>query len=201
MTRLLLWRHGRTAWNAEHRLQGQTDVELDETGIAQAVDSALALAAQEPKLIISSDLKRATRTAQELVGLTGLPVRLDPRLRERFFGPWQGFTGEEIRARFPDEYRRWGPGSVEDHPGFEPVPAMAERVVAALREAAEEAGEGATAVLVTHGGAARVGIGAMLGWPPDQWQTLGALGNCQVTALRRSPYRGWQLESYNSQPR
>ena len=77
MSRLLLWRHGRTAWNNERRFQGQTDVDLDETGVQQAIDAAPHLAAREPKLIISSDLGRATQTARALVELTGLPLQLD----------------------------------------------------------------------------------------------------------------------------
>ena len=66
MSRLLLWRHGRTAWNHERRMQGQTDVDLDETGVEQAAAAAPALAARDPKLIISSDLRRCTRTAKAL---------------------------------------------------------------------------------------------------------------------------------------
>jgi len=198
VSRLLLWRHGQTTWNTERRFQGQTDVELNETGIAQAAQAAPRLAAQEPKLIISSDLRRATRTAQALVDLTGLPLRLDSRLRERHFGPWQGLTATEIEERYPDDYLRWGAASPIVNPAVEAIGRMTERVVAALTEASDEAGEGGVAVVVTHGGSARVGVGGLLGWPQEIWHTLGVLGNCRVTELRLSAERGWQLESHNS---
>jgi probable phosphoglycerate mutase len=74
---------------------------------------------------------------------------------------------------------------------------MTERVVAALRDASDEAGVGGTAVVVMHGGSARVGVGGLLGWPQETWYTLGVLGNCRVTELRLSPEQGWRLESHN----
>ncbi len=196
MTRLLLWRHGQTAWNAERRFQGQTDVALDDTGIGQAGEAAPRLAAREPKLIISSDLQRAARTAQALVDLTGLPLRFDPRLRERHFGPWQGMLANEIKERYPDDYRRWGTATTLTTPGIEAIEPITDRVVAALRDAADEVGDG-VAVIVTHGGAARVGIGGLLGWPPAVWPTLGVLGNCRTTELWHSTERGWQLQAHN----
>jgi probable phosphoglycerate mutase len=197
MSRLLLWRHGRTAWNHERRFQGQTDVDLDETGRQQAIDAAPHLAAREPKLIISSDLGRATQTARALVELTGLPLHVDPRLRERHFGSWQGMTAPEIQERFPDEFARWTTSSRLSVAGIEPVEAMTERVLAALRDVAEQVGEGGVAVVVTHGGSARVGVGSLLGWPEDVWSTLGVLGNCRYSELSWTAERGWQLIAHN----
>jgi broad specificity phosphatase PhoE len=197
MSRLLLWRHGRTAWNHERRFQGQTDVDLDETGVQQAIDAAPRLAAREPKLIISSDLGRATQTARALVELTGLPLQLDPRLRERHFGSWQGLTAPEIQERFPDEFARWTTSARLGVAGIEPVEAMTERVLAALRDVAEQVGDGGVAVVVTHGGSARVGVGSLLGWPEEAWATLGVLGNCRYSELSWTAERGWQLIAHN----
>jgi probable phosphoglycerate mutase len=196
VTRLLVWRHGRTAWNAEERFQGQTDVELDETGVRQAVAAAPRLAASKPDLIISSDLRRATSTAAPLAELTGLPVALDARLRERDFGPWQGLTATEIQERYPDDFLRWGSVSPIRNPKIESVATMTERVTAAFRDAVERVGDG-TAVLVTHGGAARLGSGTLLGWPAEIWHTLKVLDNCRMTDLRLHPVRGWQLYAHN----
>src|SRR5262245_57678162 len=100
MIRLVIWRHGRTAWNESGRFQGQADVDLDTAGAAQAVDAAPRVAAYRADLIVSSDLLRAARTAQALAAVTGLPVEHDARLRERNFGPWQGLTQAEIEKRF-----------------------------------------------------------------------------------------------------
>ena len=196
MTRLIVWRHGRTAWNAEHRFQGQTDVDLDETGVRQASAAALRLAALKPDLIISSDLTRATSTAAPLAELTGLPVKIDPRLRERHFGPWQGLTSAEIEERYPDDFLRWGSVSPIQNSEIESVPAMTHRVTAAFRDAVAQAGEG-TAVLVTHGGSARIGCAVLLGWRAEIWHTLKVLDNCRVTDLRLHSLRGWQLHAHN----
>ena len=76
--RVVLWRHGRTAWNAESRVQGTTDVPLDEVGVAQAERAARDLATLAPARIVSSDLARARVTAEKLGEIVGLPVETDP---------------------------------------------------------------------------------------------------------------------------
>jgi glucosyl-3-phosphoglycerate phosphatase len=197
MTRLVIWRHGRTEWNHAGRVQGQTDVGLDTEGVAQAAQAAARVAAAyRPDLICASDLRRATQTAHALSVLTGLPVALDPRLRERHYGPWQGLTWAEIRERYPDDFARWGTATPVVDPAIEPLDDMAKRVSSALREVAERVGDG-TAVVVTHGGAARAGSASLLGWPAAIWPTLTVLQNCGVSELRYSPERGWQLYAHN----
>ena len=112
--RVVLWRHGQTAWNLEDRFQGHTDVELDAVGRDQAARAARLLAALKPHAIVSSDLLRARATAESLARLADLPVRDDVRLRETFGGTWQGLTVDEIRALDADAYSRWRAG--EDVP-------------------------------------------------------------------------------------
>lgn len=197
MTRLILWRHGRTAWNHSGRIQGQLDTDLDEVGVAQAGAAAPALAALAPELVVSSDLSRASRTAQFLGELTGLPVALDPRLRERHYGRWQGLTAEEIAQRYPDAHAAWRRGEPEPDPTIEPFAALGDRSSAALREVADRLGGAGTAVVVTHGGAARAGVATLLGLPPSLWHGLAALRNCAVTDLRLVPNRGWTLHAHN----
>lgn len=196
MPRLILWRHGQTAWNATGRFQGQTDIELDETGIAQAIAAAPRVAAYQPDVIVSSDLLRASQTADELAKITGLGVELDPRLRERHFGPWQGLTSEEIGERFPEQFTRWRSVLDLDDPSIERQEVLGERVADALREVAQRVGDG-TAVLVMHGGSVRAGCGTLLGWPMDLWATLGGLPNCAAASLGYTVRRGWQLNAYN----
>src|SRR5512141_1224314 len=96
--RVVLWRHGRTAWNAETRFQGTTDVALDEVGVAQAERAARDLATLAPYRIVSSDLERARVTAETLAAMVGLTVETDPALRETYAGTWQGLTRDEIVA-------------------------------------------------------------------------------------------------------
>jgi probable phosphoglycerate mutase len=197
MARLIIWRHGRTAWNAVARVQGQTDVDLDDTGVAQAAEAAPRLAAYQPELIVSSDMRRTTRTADALAALTGLPVEYDVRLRERHFGPWQGLTMDEVRARFPDDFARFGTAAALTDPAIETREDMAKRIGPAFRDAADRVGADGTAVLVLHGGTARVGCGVLLGWPAEAWHTLGGLWNCRHAELRRTERRGWHLVSHN----
>ncbi|MGH3968015.1 MAG: glucosyl-3-phosphoglycerate phosphatase, partial [Mycobacterium sp.] len=90
--RLVMLRHGQTDFNLGSRMQGQLDTELTELGRAQAVGAAEVLAKRQPLLIVSSDLRRAEDTAVVLGDRTGLPVRVDARLRETHLGDWQGMT-------------------------------------------------------------------------------------------------------------
>lgn len=197
MTRLIIWRHGRTAWNAEQRTQGQTDVDLDAHGVAQAATAAQRIAAQAPDLIISSDLARARHTAAPLAERTGLPVKLDARLRERHFGDWQGLTATELQSRWPEQYAQLGSVTPVEIAGIESSLGLARRAAEAFRDAAESVGDG-TAVLVTHGGTARLGCAELMGWPPELWHTLGLLDNCGITDLRRHSTGRWLVHAHNT---
>ncbi len=157
MTRLIIWRHGNTDWNAASRVQGQTDAPLNDLGREQARTAAPLLAALRPDAIVASDLSRAADTAAALAALTGLPVRSDARLRERHFGRWQGLLLTEIAERFPDEYARWRAGDPDPGAGIEPLDELGKRIGTALQEVAAEAA-GGTIVVATHGGAARQGV-------------------------------------------
>jgi broad specificity phosphatase PhoE len=196
MTRLILWRHGNTDWNASDRVQGQTDTPLNARGREQAAVAARRLAALDPDAIVASDLSRAADTAAALAAITGLPVRPDPRLRERYFGDWQGLTMPEVAHRYPAEYARWRAGEPDIGCGAETIDDMGKRVGAALREIAD-AVPGGTVIIATHGGAARHGCGDLLGWPPQVTRNLGALDNCHWTDLRLDAIRGWRLRAHN----
>jgi glucosyl-3-phosphoglycerate phosphatase len=195
MTRLLIWRHGQTAWNALRQTQGQLDIDLNEVGVEQASVGAALLAARRPDLIVSSDLSRCASTARPLSLLCGLPVVFDKRLREREFGPWQGLLPGEIHERWPQEYEHWQRTEESVVPGIENIEDLAVRAAAAFADAAEQVGDG-TAVLVTHGGAAKAGAARLLGWPVHVGHALKVLDNCHWTDLRRTSF-GWQLFAHN----
>lgn len=199
MTRLILWRHGNTDWNAIDRVQGQTDTALNDLGRQQAAAAAPLLAALKPDAIVASDLARAADTAAALATLTNLPVRTDPRLRERSFGLWQGLTVTEVAARFPDEHSRWRAGARSPGCGVEDLDDLGKRVSEALQEAADGVA-GGTVVVTTHGGAARQGCGHLLGWPVSVLRTIGPLQNCHWSDLRHEPVGGWRLRAYNVGP-
>jgi glucosyl-3-phosphoglycerate phosphatase len=188
VAKLVLWRHGQTAWNAERRFQGHSDVPLNATGREQARDAARYLAAMHPDAIFSSDLARAAETAEYLAQLTGLPVQLDKDLRERGGGAWEGLTDAEIRKGYPAEYAAWAP------PDGEPTDAVADRAAAAFRRIADGL-EGSLAVLVSHGAAINLGISRLLGLP-ERERVLGPLGNCSWSVLGRRVGR-WRLLEHN----
>ncbi|GIJ35482.1 histidine phosphatase family protein [Micromonospora sediminimaris] len=199
MTRLIIWRHGNTDWNAASRVQGQTDVPLNDLGREQARSAAPLLAALRPDALVASDLSRAADTAAALSALTGLPVRSDARLRERHFGSWQGLLLTEVAERFPGEYARWRAGDPDPGADIEPLDELGKRIGTALQEAADQL-SGGTVVVATHGGAARQGCGHLLGWEHAVLRAVGSLRNCHWTELRHDVERGWHLRAHNVGP-
>ncbi|MEV4847073.1 histidine phosphatase family protein [Micromonospora matsumotoense] len=199
MTRLIVWRHGNTDWNAAGRVQGQVDVPLNELGRDQARTAAPLLAALRPDVVVASDLRRAADTAAALAQLTGQPVRPDTRLRERHFGQWQGLALTDAAARFPTEHARWRAGDPDPGAGIESLDDLGKRVGEALLAAAELA-DGGTVVVATHGGAARQGVGHLLDWDHSVLRSVGSLANCHWTELRHNDVRGWHLRAHNVGP-
>ncbi|GGN86881.1 phosphoglycerate mutase [Actinoplanes lobatus] len=197
MTRLIVWRHGNTDWNAGARVQGQTDVPLNDLGRRQAVDAAELLVRMRPAAIVASDLSRAADTAAALAALTGLAISTDERLRERHFGEWQGLTMAEVAAERPEEHARWTAGADVIGGGVETLEDLGKRVSDALQDAARPAPPGGTVVVATHGAAARQGVGHLLGWGREQLRTLRALQNCHWVELTHDSARGWQMAAYN----
>ncbi len=201
MRRIVLWRHGRTSWNAERRFQGQTDISLDDVGREQAANAARLLTGLKPTAIISSDLERAADTAAELSTLTGIPVRIDERLRETYAGEWEGMVWGDIESRYTDEMARWVSDPYLRPGGGETRVEVAARMTAAISEALVELGPDGTLVVTTHGGAARAGLGALLELPPEHWSILGVMTNCAWSVLveNTSGYgQVWRLQEYNA---
>jgi broad specificity phosphatase PhoE len=196
--RIVLWRHGRTEWNASGRFQGQTDISLDDFGREQADGAARRLASLQPELLVSSDLRRARDTMAALAALTGLKIELDARLRETFAGDWQGLTGTEIATRHPEDYKSWRAGDpLLRVGGGETRQEVAERVAAAVRDVAARLSDDGLAVLTTHGGAARLGIAALIGMPLERFTNIGGLSNTSWSMLRDTD-QGWVLVEHNA---
>ncbi len=192
--RIILWRHGRTEWNAVGRGQGQLDVPMDDIGRKQAVLAAPYVAALAPDAIISSDQSRATETAAAVAELTGLAVRTDSRLREMELGVMQGHTREESRAKFPEAvaaFERGEPGAG----GRELPEALMARALPAILTLDVE-----TLLVVSHGGTIRAMLNGLLEVPRERWRTmLGPLGNCRWSEVQRRG-DGWQLLAHNTGP-
>jgi len=149
---LLLMRHGETAWNVEGRIQGHTDTPLSERGLAQAQELVLVLREEPIAAVYSSDLGRARETAAPLARERGLALQIEPRLRERGFGLFEGHTYDEAQARWPAEYAIWQRREpAYAVPGGESYLELRSRVLASLAAIAA-AHDGATVAVITHGG-------------------------------------------------
>ncbi|MFI8516980.1 histidine phosphatase family protein [Streptomyces sp. NPDC085481] len=195
--RIVLWRHGQTSWNLERRFQGSTDIELTETGVAQARRAARLLAALDPDAIVASDLKRAASTAAELSAITGHVVAHDSALRETYAGEWQGLTHDEITARFGEQYAAWKRGEPVRRGGGELETEVADRAAPVVLGHAEKLPENGTLVVVSHGGTIRTTIGRLLGLEARHWESLGGLSNCCWSVLGEGA-RGWRLMEHNA---
>ncbi|MEU6080845.1 histidine phosphatase family protein [Streptomyces sp. NPDC047108] len=195
--RVVLWRHGQTAWNLERRFQGSTDIELTETGVAQARRAARLLAGLKPDAIVSSDLKRAAATASELASITRLDVLHHEGLRETYAGNWQGLTHEEIVEKYGEQYAAWKRGEPVRRGGGELETEVAERAAPVVENHVNELPDGGTLVVVSHGGTIRTTIGKLLGLEPRSWEALGGLSNCSWSVLGEGA-RGWRLMEHNA---
>ncbi len=202
--RVLLLRHGRTAFNQAGRWQGQLDVELDETGLRQADQVAEVLAARLHGLgevvVVSSDLRRAAVTARTVARRLGVPERLDPRLREIYAGTWQGLTRAEIQAAgMSQELDAWMGGADVPIGGGERRSEVARRGAQAVAEHAADM-DGGVLVAVTHGGLIRGAVLALVGLDPTTGnQILGGQGNCHWVELTPGQPH-WVLRAYNLPP-
>src|SRR5262249_28416649 len=145
---------GRTAWNADLRFQGQTDVPLDERGIAQATALSSLLGRDRFDYAVASDLGRAEQTARAILRAhPGRELQLDADLREMAFGTWEGLTWAQITAADPalaaDGFHR---PKFYTPPGGESFEAVVERAARAIERVRAALPEGGCALVVTHAG-------------------------------------------------
>ncbi|MEI7027879.1 histidine phosphatase family protein [Paenibacillus sp. y28] len=179
-------RHGVTDWNRERRAQGQVDIPLNEEGRRQASMLAKRLAADNHgwDMIISSDLQRASCTADTIAEAIGLPVhRYDMRLRERSHGRLEGTTVE-------DRVQKWGDAwEAQDH-GSEPLEEVQARGISLVEELSHQY-PGRRILLVSHGAFISETLRVLLNNQP-----LEMLQNTSLTVVHRSA-DAWECSLYN----
>ncbi|MDT0201049.1 histidine phosphatase family protein [Nocardioides sp. AE5] len=199
--RLILLRHGQTAWNLVGRMQGHCDVELDATGHEQAAAAAPYVAAYQPSALWTSDLSRAARTAAYVARECALEPREDARFRELDLGESAGVLKADYARDEPDLYAALMAGDFSRIPGAEDLATIAQRFGAGIDEVMANLGPAQTAVVVSHGTAIRAGICHAVGWPAELAGTLAGLGNCHWAVLTEHQGPGrFRLETYGLGP-
>jgi len=196
--RVVLVRHGQTAWNAQGRAQGHTDIGLNDVGRRQSEAMAPVVAAFEPSLLVSSDLARARETAAFLEKQTGLTAEQDPRWREYDLGERTGLTLPEFGELMGVEFDGWW--DVHAHlevPGAESPDELAARVRPAFEQVLDRLAEGETAVVVTHGASLRVALAGILGWPVETAGGMEAMNNCAWATVAETGPGRLRLSAYN----
>ncbi len=206
--RLLLLRHGQTEYNAASRMQGQLDTDLSALGIKQAEAAAKVLAGREPRLIVSSDLRRARDTAAALAAQVGLEVGTDQRLRETHLGLWQGLTHHEVDDQMPGARRIWRDDATWRPPEGESRTDVATRSVPVVEELVADLGDwgrgdnaDAPVVLVAHGGVIAAMTAGLLGLPISHWPVFGGLANTswvQLSGHGADDETTWRLDVWNA---
>jgi len=167
---LYLVRHGETEWNRIGRWQGATDIPLSDVGRAQARLLAARLRDSRIAAVYASQLSRALETAQILAAGLGAPApTVDPRLRERGYGAFEGLTREECAERFPRVWEQYLADRRVVPPNAEPQAQVTERITAAMLEiaaAADDRPDAEAILVVSHGGVIRSFVHAVTGVVP-----------------------------------
>jgi broad specificity phosphatase PhoE len=193
---LICVRHGRTAWNADRRFQGHTDVPLDDEGRAQARGLAALLRDARIDLAVSSDLSRAAETARIVLGARPIPLRLDPAWREMRFGDWEGLTWEQIVAANP-QFEVGDEASPRTYTarGGESFDELCARIARAVAEVQSALADEGVALIATHAGPLHALLRTLLGEADGQALKVRFV----PASLTRFERRGgrWRLESLN----
>lgn len=193
-TRLTLIRHAATEWNEVGRFQGHLDSEISDIGNQQLTLLKNRFENTELDYLFSSDLPRAAKTGRELAKVTGAELFLDPRLRERNFGLFEGLTKEEIRLRFADKFDTFNETYGEkDIPNGESYSEFEFRIVRTAHHYLSQRG-GKSTILVTHGGWIRCLTRLFLGMNYSSESRLSPK-NTSITSFHRHE-TGWKMEVF-----
>lgn len=172
MAHIYFVRHGQTIWNVEYRVCGATDIPLTEQGHQQAIQLGEEVLRQGLQIdeILYSPLSRAADTARHISEITGIPARVEPRLKEQNFGKYESGSGadiQEAKTHFIDSYE-----------GGETMLRLAQRIYNLLDEIKAEAGN-KTYMLVAHNGIARVVNSYFYDMTNEEYAGFG-VDNCEI---------------------
>jgi len=198
MLQVYLVRHGETQWNAERRIQGQSDSALTEKGVRQAEQVAERVKTLGITHVISSDLGRTRHTAEIIARACGVDVTLDARLRELDMGVLERRNLDTLNDEEEGWRRQLVNGTADGRiPEGESMLEMSERMHAALN-ACLDLPSGSRPLLVSHGMALGCLVSTILGLPAWAERRL-RLRNCSISRVdhQQSPWlaSGWVVET------
>ena len=184
ITTICIVRHGETDWNSTGRLQGREDIELNELGREQALQSARYFETENWDIMVSSPLKRAYETAQIIAAHVSIPiVYVVNEITERSYGSASGLLPEERRSRFPD-------GVIPDQEDFEH---LCQRAMIGLTKIAIDF-RGKRIIVVSHGGLTNSILYTLSGGEFGSFKTRLKNGSMNKISLQNNK---WKVEFYN----
>ena len=195
--KLVLVRHGETDWNRAGKFQGQGDIGLNSLGIAQAKETARAVAAWKHSAVYSSPLHRTMQVAQEISRVGGMPVVGVAGFKELKLGDLEGVTGEEMRAGWPEVLSAWrdDPAGVS-MPNGESLKDLQDRAWSSLLELEQAHPQDDTLIIVSHNFAIRSMVCKVLGIPLDNFHRMSlSLSSISIVEYDHGNHR---LMRYNS---
>lgn len=208
LRRAILLRHGQTAWNAERRWQGHTDVPLDDVGLRQA-ERAAQLLARDGSIVrlVTSSAKRAVQTALVVKGaldLAGRPLALerDPRLLEIDMGQWAGLLHDEVLERFADDAAAIERGEdIRRGLTGETLAEAVARVRLGFDDAVAPLRAGESALIVLHGAVMRGLTAGLVGLDAGVSKEKSAsIDNCRWIEVTQRAADEWRIERWNAGP-
>jgi probable phosphoglycerate mutase len=193
-TRLCIVRHGETAWNAEHRVQGQLDVPLNAIGRAQAQAAANVLKREAFDAVYSSDLSRARQTAQPAASSFSMEILLEKDLRERHYGIFERLTYAEVKVRYPEDYARFEARDPEyAFRTGESLRDFSARSIAIVSRIVNQH-EGKSILVFTHGGVLDKLYRFITGLPLSAPRDFG-IPNAGLNRIEITP-AGWRIRAW-----
>lgn len=191
MLRVLLVRHGETDWNQQMRFQGQTDIQLNARGLAQAEAIASRLRHERLQAIYSSDLQRAMQTAHIIARYHDLSPIPDADLRELSYGVWEGMSREEILAsEWAELFEKYRQDSLRYRPPGAEYPEQILERSRRVWQRVLQAHEEGTVCLVGHGGSLRALLCVALAAPLESFRRI-RLDNASLSAVECFPDGMW----------
>ncbi len=202
--KLYLVRHGETEWNSLRRVQGRTDIDLNERGIRQAKAAAAYLKDKGIGAVYSAPLRRAFDTALEIAKIAGIPnVTVLGGLTEINFGAWEGKTDEELSTHFPEHWSDWNwvlcPELCREI-GAESAMEILERALDCVDAIRKENAPGAAVAAISHTMPIKLIVAHSIGLPMSRIRDI-RLDNCGTSLLEihedgKTTLRGWNNTSY-----